>query len=130
MASSLLDYLLQFLCVQCEMVSSVKKLGPALKGKFDRCSDFRFFDFGLFSCHVDRIPIDINCLVRNSRTCELTVTASYADILVGFRDYKVPLIGDHIDCLCGACFRTGSAGCLFSLDDAVILNEIDLAYLS
>ena len=57
------------------------------------------------------------------------MSASDTDFVVSFWNYQVPFVGNHINSFGGARFRTGSAGSLFSLDYAIVLYEIGLAYL-
>jgi len=78
---------------------------------------------------MHRVSIDKNSLVGSNGAGILTMSASDADILVSIRNYEVAFIGYHEHGFGGARLGTGPAGSLFSLDDAVILDENNLANL-
>jgi len=90
---------------------------------------FKLLCFGHEGRLVDGISVDEDCLVWFGGAGVFARPASDTDIILHLRDKEVSLKRNHMACFGGAMFRTGSTGCLLSVDNAVVLNEDSLAKL-
>lgn len=84
------------------------------------------FIFGLFGDEVNRVAFDVDGFGAG-RAGILAGAATYADLVVDFRDGQLILVRNHVDGLGGAVLRTGAAGGVLRVNDTVFLNKVRLA---
>lgn len=78
---------------------------------------------------MEGIAVDEDSTVRPGGARIFTCSATDAYLVLYLRDKQLALIGNHVACLGGAVLGAGTAGGLFRMYDAVVLNKYGFADL-